>query len=65
MGINGYGQPTFGATVRLGPLIVGTSNGFNLLFASNIYGINAYAALKVPILYKSPLKRKKDSCPAF
>jgi len=65
MGINGYGQPTFGATVRLGPLIVGTSNGLNLLFASNIYGINAYAAIKVPILYGNPLKRKKESCPAF
>jgi len=65
IGINGYGQPTFGATVRLGPLIVGTSNGLNLLFASQIYGINAYAALKVPILFNNPLKRKKESCPAF
>ena len=49
IGINGYGQQVFGATVRLGPLIVGTSNGLNLLFASQVYGINAYAAVKVPI----------------
>jgi len=65
MGINGYGQPTFGASVRLGPLIVGSSNAFNLLFASQIYGINAYAALKVPIMFNNPRKRKKESCPAF
>ena len=71
MGINGYGQATLGATVRLGPFILGTSNGLNVLLANNIYGINAYAAVKIPIFsIKPPRDRdhdgvsdKYDQCP--
>ena len=63
VGVNGYGQPTIGMTVRLGPLIVGTGNGLNLLFLNQIYGLNAYAALKIPILYQGKRKSKKDVCP--
>ena len=65
MGINGYGQPIVGITGRIGPLIIGTSDGLNLLFANKIYGLSAYAALKIPILFKSPLKEGKDNCPKF
>ncbi len=63
VGVNGYGQTTFGMTLRLGPLIVGTGNGLNLLFTNNIYGLNAYAALKIPILFEGSSKSKKDVCP--
>ena len=71
VGINGYGQTTFGATVRLGPFIVGTSNGLNVLLSKQIYGLNAYAAVKIPILYGGPprdrdhdgVSDKYDMCP--
>src|SRR6185437_215294 len=71
MGINGYGQATMGATVRLGPFIVGTSNGLNVLLANDIYGINAYAAIKIPIFQSKPprdrdhdgVSDKYDLCP--
>jgi len=65
IGINGYGQPVVGLTGRIGPLIIGTSDGLNLLFANKIYGISAYAALKIPILFKNPFKEGKDNCPKF
>ncbi len=71
MGINGYGQGTMGATVRLGPIVVGTSNGLNVLLAKNIYGLNAYAAVKLPIFQSKPprdrdhdgVSDKYDQCP--
>jgi len=71
MGINGYGQATMGATLRFGPFIVGTSNGLNVLLSKEIYGLNAYAAVKIPIFGSKPppdrdhdgVSDKYDQCP--
>jgi len=49
----------FGAMLRLGPLMVG-SNNVSGLFKKDLYGVNLYAMLKLPIPYGRPRDRDKD-----
>lgn len=49
-----------GAAVRLGPLVMGTSNLAPLVGKQTIYGADIYAMLKVPIPYGRPKDRDKD-----
>lgn len=58
-----------GAAVRLGPLVVGTSNISPLISKKEVYGADVYAMLKVPIPYghkkdkdKDGISNKKDLC---
>lgn len=58
-----------GAAVRLGPLVVGTSNLSPLIGKKEVYGADVYAMLKVPIPYghkkdkdKDGISNKKDLC---
>ena len=58
-----------GAAVRLGPLVVGTSNISPLISKKEVYGGDVYAMLKVPIPYghkkdkdKDGISNKKDLC---
>jgi len=70
-GLNSYGQFTMGTTLRLGPIIVGTSNGLSALVSSNMYGMDFHVAVKIPILYGKPprdrdhdgVSDRKDKCP--
>ncbi len=57
-----------GATVRLGPIIVGSNDIFNY-FSKDVFGANLYFLLKVPIPYghksdrdKDGISDKKDKC---
>lgn len=49
-----------GAAVRLGPIIVGSSNLAPLVGQKTIYGADVYAMLKVPIPYGRPKDKDKD-----
>ena len=49
-----------GAAIRLGPIIVGTSNILPLVGQKTIYGADAYALVKIPIPYGKPKDRDKD-----
>ena len=49
-----------GAAVRLGPLVVGTSNLSPIVGAKTIYGVDIYTMLKVPIPYGKPKDKDKD-----
>jgi outer membrane protein OmpA-like peptidoglycan-associated protein len=49
-----------GAAVRLGPIIVGSSNLAPLVGQKTVYGADVYAMLKVPIPYGKPKDRDKD-----
>ena len=58
-----------GAAVRLGPLVLGTTNLGPLVGKKNIYGVDMYVMLKVPIPYgrtkdrdKDGISNKKDVC---
>jgi outer membrane protein OmpA-like peptidoglycan-associated protein len=62
--------PKVGLAVRLGPLVIGTTNLTPLVSKANVYGADLYALLKVPIPYsktkdrdKDGIKNKKDKCP--
>lgn len=62
--------PRVGLGVRLGPLVVGTTNLTPLVSKKNIYGGDVYVLLKVPIPYskikdrdKDGIVNKKDKCP--
>jgi len=70
-GLNGDGQFTMGTTLRLGPIIVGSSNILSALVSSNVYGLDFHVAVKIPILYGKPprdrdhdlVSDRKDKCP--
>ncbi|MES2762183.1 MAG: DUF5723 family protein [Bacteroidota bacterium] len=49
-----------GAAIRLGPLVIGSSNLAPLVGQKTIYGADIYALLKVPIPYGKPKDRDKD-----
>ena len=49
-----------GAAVRLGPIVVGTSNLSPLVGKKTIYGADIYALVKIPIPYGKPKDRDKD-----
>jgi outer membrane protein OmpA-like peptidoglycan-associated protein len=71
MALDGNGNFNMGASVRLGPLIVGTSNGLNLLLSNHVYNLDGYFSIKIPIFQHKPPKDKdrdgvsdkKDKCP--
>lgn len=46
-----YKYPQLGASLRLGPLTIGTDKLINWLFKSRIYGADIYVYLKIPIPY--------------
>ena len=49
-----------GAAVRLGPIIVGSSNLAPLVGQKTVYGADVYAMIKIPIPYGRPKDRDKD-----
>lgn len=49
-----------GAAIRLGPLVVGSSNLAPLVGQKKIYGADVYALLKLPIPYGKPKDKDKD-----
>ncbi|MGQ0828231.1 MAG: DUF5723 family protein [Bacteroidota bacterium] len=58
-----------GLALRIGPLIVGTNSFGPWVSKSDIYGADAYAMLKIPIMYghkkdkdKDGISDKKDQC---
>jgi len=59
-----------GTTLRLGPIIVGSSDILSDLFSNNVHGIDIEFAIKIPIFQGHPHDRdhdgvsdKKDHCP--
>jgi outer membrane protein OmpA-like peptidoglycan-associated protein len=73
--INAYGNVNLGLTLRMGPVIVGSSTVLTPLMAgiaeTSVYGMDVYAAVKIPIFNGKPAKDrdhdgvsdKKDKCP--
>lgn len=57
--INSVKEVSAGATVRLGPLFVGTSNLLTLAKKENIQQADVHAGLKVPIAFGKPSKASK------
>lgn len=49
-----------GIALRVGPLIVGTNSLGPWVSKGEIYGADAYAMLKIPIMYRSPRDKDKD-----
>ncbi|MDF2436792.1 MAG: OmpA/MotB domain protein [Bacteroidota bacterium] len=49
-----------GLALRLGPLVVGTNSFGPWVARKDIYGADAYAMLKIPIMYGHPKDRDKD-----
>lgn len=49
-----------GATVRLGPVIFGTTNLTPLISKKDIYGLDLHAIVKVPIPFGPPKDKDKD-----
>jgi hypothetical protein len=49
-----------GAAVRLGPIVVGSSNLAPLVGQKTVYGADVYAMLKLPIPYGRPKDKDKD-----
>ncbi|HEX8516922.1 MAG TPA: DUF5723 family protein [Bacteroidia bacterium] len=49
-----------GLALRIGPLIVGTNSFGPWVARKDIYGADAYALLKIPIMYGRPKDRDKD-----
>jgi hypothetical protein len=60
LSMNGYSQIHLGTTLRIGSLIVGTSNIGAFLFQKKITGYDLSVALKVPIFQPQPRDRDKD-----
>jgi len=63
------GNTKVGLALRLGPLIVGTNSLGPWVTRTDIYGIDVYTMLKIPIMYRSPRDKdndkvsdKKDKC---
>jgi hypothetical protein len=59
MTYNGYGQFEAGASLRLGPIVVGSRNALNYLINSYNYGLNAYVGLKVLIGRKKAVEKSE------
>lgn len=56
-----YQHPQLGASMRLGPLTVGTDKLINWIFQSNVYGADIYVYLKIPIQYNPKCKDRLKS----
>ncbi|RYD78090.1 MAG: OmpA family protein [Sphingobacteriales bacterium] len=70
MSLNGFGQFNLGTALRLGPLVLGSSNIGNLLVGKYVTGLDLHFAVKIPIMYGKPkdkdhdgVSNKKDKCP--
>lgn len=50
----------FGASVRLGPLIIGTSNLTPLVSKKSVFGADVHAMLKIPVPFGAPKDKDKD-----
>lgn len=58
---NQYRNLNVGACLRLGPIVVGTTNLRTFLGKKKeVYGVDFYFALHVPILYREPKDKDKD-----
>lgn len=58
---NDFRSVNFGMFFKLGPLFIGSDRVGSLLFNSkNLYGIDVYAGLAIPIAYKRPKDRDMD-----
>ena len=58
---NAYGNTAVGLALRLGPMTVGTTNFLPYVRAMNIFGMDGYFSLKVPIFRKGkPSDRDED-----
>lgn len=55
--LNGF---RYGTALRLGPLVVGTTNLMPLLSKKDQYGADLYTMLKIPIPYGKPKDKDKD-----
>ncbi len=62
----------FGISLRMGPLIIGTTDLLPYIATRNIYGTDVHVALKVPIMYnktkdkdKDKISDRKDKCKDF
>ncbi len=66
-----YRYPQLGASLRLGPITVGTDKLINWLFKTRVYGADIYFYVKVPIRYhpscsdrmKGARRRSRDKSP--
>ena len=66
-----YKYPQLGASLRLGPITVGTDKLLNWLFKTHIYGADIYFYVKVPIRYhpscrdrmKGDRRKNRDTSP--
>lgn len=54
-----YKHPQLGASLRVGPLTIGTDKLINWLFKPNVYGADFYLSLKVPIRYHPACKDRQ------
>jgi outer membrane protein OmpA-like peptidoglycan-associated protein len=50
----------FGATVRLGPIIIGTTNLTPFISNKSMFGGDIHALLKIPVPFNAPKDRDKD-----
>lgn len=57
---NGYRNFTLGAMLRFGPVYIGSDNISGLIRKKNVYGLDFYAGLYVPIYKRNPRDRDKD-----
>lgn len=68
---NDFRSLNFGLFLKLGPLFIGSDRVGSLLFNSrNLFGMDVYAGIAIPIAYRKPKDRdkdmvsnKKDICP--
>lgn len=68
---NDFKSVNFGIFLKMGPLFIGSDRVGSLLFNSkNLFGMDVYAGVAIPIAYKKPRDRdldmvsnKKDQCP--
>ena len=59
MSLYEYKYPQLGASLRVGPLTIGTDKLINWLFKTNVYGADIYLYLKVPIRYHPSCKDRQ------
>ncbi len=57
---NSFGGPHMGLSLRLGPLIVGTTRLGPYFSSGDVYGADFHALLKIPIMYGKPHDKDKD-----
>jgi outer membrane protein OmpA-like peptidoglycan-associated protein len=58
--MNSYQTFAVGASLRLGPLFVGSDNLSGLFYMGNPYGANVYAGLVIPFYKNKPKDKDKD-----